>query len=102
MTLKLTTRPTTTATERHRREPGAVPVAPATRTMGSTGRMQGEMPVMSPATKPTRRRLSIPFREFSLPAALVRPAAAGHHGLGDLVQPAGQPLDDGVHGLLGR
>ena len=67
MTLKLTTRPTTTATERHLREPGAVPVAPATRTMGSTGRMQGEMPVMSPATKPTRRRLSIPFRELAYP-----------------------------------
>jgi hypothetical protein len=63
MTLKLATRPATTATERHRRDDGAVPVAPATRTTGSTGRMQGEMPVMSPATKPTRRRLIIPFRK---------------------------------------
>jgi len=67
MVLKLSTNPTTTATERHRREAGAVPVAPATRTMGSTGRMQGEMPVMSPATKPTRRRLIIPFRESAYP-----------------------------------
>ena len=75
MKLKLTTRPTTTATERHRREAGAVPVAPATRTMGSTGRMQGEMPVMSSATKPTTRRLIITFRESSLPTTSVQPAA---------------------------
>ena len=91
MALKLTTRPITTAIERRRREPGAVPVAPATSTMGSTGRMQGEMPVMSPATMPTRRRLTIPFRESAYrgpPRGRHRERAEAHSPLVTRVLPA--------------
>ncbi len=55
--LKLKTRPSTIATER-RHEPlgfaaASGAAAPATNTMGRTGKMQGEMPAISPAAKAT-------------------------------------------------
>ena len=64
-TLKLTTSPATTATERRCRAlvwpgsgvvwPGSTSAVPATSTTGRTGRMQGEIPAMKPATRPISR-----------------------------------------------
>jgi hypothetical protein len=56
--LKLTTRPSTIATDR-RHVPFGVAVAsgaatPATNTMGSTGKMHGDMPAINPAANATK------------------------------------------------
>ena len=57
--LKLTTKPLTTARDRRQaraRSTWSLPMAGVMSTTGSTGRMQGEIPAISPATKPMTRR----------------------------------------------
>ena len=72
--LKLRTRPPITASDRARPARGslagvpasagvpafAAGLAPATSTIGRTGRMHGEMPARNPATMPTRTSSTIP------------------------------------------